>query len=118
MDAKTIGINPKTRSCSNRALSVWRRSAGGSAFSPSWLASREVDDLGNRARATDDRLPDLHHLPWLTRIAQSICKDLLSPIDQKTVYAEHSIEGVLRADQRRPRRLPVDHGEQRDYDAR
>ncbi|MCY1280853.1 phage portal protein, HK97 family [compost metagenome] len=36
--------------------------------------------------------------PWLTRIEQAINKDLLSPLDQQSIYAEFSIEGLLRAD--------------------
>ena len=36
--------------------------------------------------------------PWLTRIEQSINKNLLSPIDQKKYYAEFSISALLRAD--------------------
>ncbi|HEJ4173245.1 TPA: phage portal protein [Pseudomonas aeruginosa] len=99
MDAKTIGINPKdAQLLESRAFSVeevcrWFRvqpfMVGQSEKSTTWGTGLEQQMIGFLTFTI---------LPWLTRIAQSICKDLLSPIDQKTVYAEHSIEGVLRAD--------------------
>ncbi|MFS1524743.1 phage portal protein [Microbulbifer sp. 2304DJ12-6] len=37
-------------------------------------------------------------LPWLKRIEQSIFRDLLSPMERREYYAEHSVEGLLRGD--------------------
>jgi HK97 family phage portal protein len=36
--------------------------------------------------------------PELTRIDQAIAMQLLSPVDQRRFYAEHAVEGLLRAD--------------------
>jgi HK97 family phage portal protein len=36
--------------------------------------------------------------PWLTRLEQSIRKDLLTPEERATFFAEFAVEGLLRAD--------------------
>lgn len=36
--------------------------------------------------------------PWLTLIEQQISKDLLAPIERAEYYAEHVVEGLMRAD--------------------
>ena len=36
--------------------------------------------------------------PWLTRIEQTINRDLLLPSERGTYFAEHSVEGLLRGD--------------------
>lgn len=36
--------------------------------------------------------------PWLTRIEQAIKKDLLTPAERTRIFAEFSVEGLLRAD--------------------
>lgn len=37
-------------------------------------------------------------VPWLTRIEQSIYRDLLTPAERATYYAKHKVEGLLRGD--------------------
>lgn len=37
-------------------------------------------------------------LPWLTRIEQSIYRDLLTPQERQQYYAKHKVEGLLRGD--------------------
>lgn len=99
MDAKTIGINPKdAQLLESRAFSVeeicrWFRvppfMVGQSEKSTSWGTGIEQQMIGFLTFTLR---------PWLTRIEQAINKDLLSPADQMAVYAEFSIEGLLRAD--------------------
>ncbi|MHC5351681.1 phage portal protein [Metapseudomonas furukawaii] len=99
MDAKTIGINPKdAQLLESRAFSVeeicrWFRvppfMVGQSDKSTSWGTGIEQQMIGFLTFTLR---------PWLTRIEQAINKDLLSPLDQQTIYAEFSIEGLLRAD--------------------
>ncbi|MDT4838482.1 phage portal protein, HK97 family [compost metagenome] len=99
MDAKTIGINPKdAQLLESRAFSVeeicrWFRvppfMVGQSDKSTSWGTGIEQQMIGFLTFTLR---------PWLTRIEQAINKDLLSPLDQQSIYAEFSIEGLLRAD--------------------
>ncbi len=99
MDAKTIGINPKdAQLLESRAFSVeeicrWFRvpphMVGHSEKSTSWGSGIEQQMIGFLTFTLR---------PWLTRIEQAINKDLLSPVEQMRMYAEFSIEGLLRAD--------------------
>lgn len=99
MDAKAIGINPKdAQLLESRAFSVeeicrWFRvppfMVGQSEKSTSWGTGIEQQMIGFLTFTLR---------PWLTRIEQAINKDLLSPVEQQSVYAEFSIEGLLRAD--------------------
>jgi HK97 family phage portal protein len=99
MDAKTIGINPKdAQLLESRAFSVeeicrWFRvppfMVGHSEKSTSWGTGIEQQMIGFLTFTLR---------PWLTRIEQAINKDLLSPVEQLRLYAEFSIEGLLRAD--------------------
>lgn len=99
MDAKTIGINPKdAQLLESRAFSVeeicrWFRvppfMVGHSEKSTSWGTGIEQQMIGFLTFTLR---------PWLTRIEQAINKDLLSPVEQVRMYAEFSIEGLLRAD--------------------
>lgn len=99
MDAKTIGINPKdAQLLESRAFSIeeicrWFRvppfMVGHSEKSTSWGTGIEQQMIGFVAFTLR---------PWLTRIEQAIRKDLMSPAEQLTTYAEFSIEGLLRAD--------------------
>jgi HK97 family phage portal protein len=99
MDAKTIGINPKdAQLLESRAFSVeeicrWFRvppfMVGHSEKSTSWGSGIEQQMIGFLTFTLR---------PWLTRIEQAINKDLLTSVEQQTMYAEFSIEGLLRAD--------------------
>lgn len=99
MDATTIGINPKdAQLLESRAFGVeeicrWFRvpphMVGHTASSTSWGTGIEQQMIGFLTFTLR---------PWLTRIEQAINKDLLSPVDQMSFYAEFSIEGLLRAD--------------------
>ncbi|WP_325435993.1 phage portal protein [Pseudomonas nitroreducens] len=99
MDAKTIGINPKdAQLLESRAFSVeeicrWFRvppfMVGQSEKSSSWGTGIEQQMIGFLTFTLR---------PWLTRIEQAINKDLLPLADQMAVYAEFSVEGLLRAD--------------------
>ena len=99
MDAKTIGINPKdaqlleSRSFSVEEICRWFRvpphMVGHSEKSTSWGTGIEQQMIGFLTFTLR---------PWLTRIEQAINKDLLTPVEQVRMYAEFSIEGLLRAD--------------------
>lgn len=99
MDAKMIGINPKdaqlleSRSFSVEEICRWFRvpphMVGHTANSTSWGTGIEQQMIGFLTFTLR---------PWLTRIEQSIRKDLMSPQDQMKYYAEFSVEGLLRAD--------------------
>lgn len=98
MDAKTIGINPKdAQLLESRAFSVeeicrWFRvppfMVGHSEKSTSWGTGIEQQMIGFLTFTLR---------PWLTRIEQAINKDLV-PQTAQNIYAEFSIEGLLRAD--------------------
>lgn len=99
MKAEPIGINPKdaqlleSRSFSVEEICRWFRvppfMVGHSEKSTSWGTGIEQQMIGFLTFTLR---------PWLTRIEQAINKDLLSPVEQMTYYAEFSIEGLLRAD--------------------
>jgi HK97 family phage portal protein len=60
-----------------------------------------VSEGGSYASLEQDNLQFLAETlrPWLVRIEQEIASKLLSPIEQSSLYAEHLVEGLLRADQ-------------------
>lgn len=99
MEAQTIGINPKdAQLLESRAFSVeeicrWFRvppfMVGHSEKSTSWGTGIEQQMIAFLTFTLR---------PWLTRIEQAINKDLLSPVEQRRLYCEFAIEGLLRAD--------------------
>ena len=99
MDVETVGINPKdaqlleSREFSVEEICRWFRvpphMVGHTGNSTSWGTGIEQQMIGFLTFTLR---------PWLTRIEQAINKDLLSPSEQARLYAEFSIEGLLRAD--------------------
>lgn len=99
MDAKTIGINPKdAQLLESRAFSVeeicrWFRV-------PPWMVGHTEKSTSWGTGIEQQMIAFLTFTlrPWLTRIEQTINRQLLSPADQLRYYAEFNIEGLLRAD--------------------
>src|SRR5690606_26192094 len=99
MDAKTIGINPKdAQLLESRAFSVeeicrWFRV-------PPWMVGHTEKSTSWGTGIEQQMIAFLTFTlrPWLTRIEQTINRQLLSPADQPRYYAEFNIEGLLRAD--------------------
>lgn len=99
MEAQTIGINPKdAQLLESRAFSVeeicrWFRvppfMVGHSEKSTSWGTGIEQQMIAFLTFTLR---------PWLTRIEQAIRKDLLTPTERLRLYAEFTVEGLLRAD--------------------
>lgn len=99
MKAFPIGINPRdaqlleSRAWSVEEIARWFRvppfMIGHSEKSTSWGSGLEQQNLGFLTYALR---------PWLTRIEQTIRKDLLT-LEERAMYtAEFSVEGLLRAD--------------------
>lgn len=99
MTAIPMGINPKdAQLLESRAWSVeeicrWFAvppfMVGHSEKSTTWGTGIEQQKIGFLTFSLR---------PWLTRIEQSIRKNLLSPVDRKQFFAEFAVEGLLRAD--------------------
>ncbi|WP_339617213.1 phage portal protein [uncultured Gilvimarinus sp.] len=99
MDAKQIGISPAdAQLLESRAFSVeevcrWFR------VDPSMVGHGGKDsNWGTGLEQKVLAFLTFTLRPWLTRIEQSINKNLLTPAEQTRYYAEFSIEGLLRAD--------------------
>lgn len=99
MSAEAIGINPKdaqlleSRSFSVEEVCRWY------LVDPSMVGHGGKDsNWGTGLEQKMLRFITFTLRPWLTRIEQSINKNLLSPSDQTRYYAEFSIEGLLRGD--------------------
>lgn len=99
MKAFPLGINPRdaqlleSRAWSIEEICRWFRvppfMVGHSEKSTSWGTGLEQQNIGFLTYALR---------PWLTRIEQSIRKDLLTPVERAKYFAEFSVEGLLRAD--------------------
>ncbi len=97
--AETLGINPddaqllESRGFSVEEICRWFRvppfMVGHSEKSTSWGTGIEQQMIGFLVYALR---------PWLTRIEQSVKKDLQTPADRLRFYAKFSVEGLLRAD--------------------
>lgn len=96
---ETIGINPtdaqllESRGYSVEEICRWFRippwMVGHTEKTTSWGTGIEQQMIGFLTFALQ---------PWLVRIEQAISKSLLTPAERTSMYAEYSIEGLLRAD--------------------
>lgn len=99
MDAVGIGIKPQdAQLLESRAWSVeeicrWFRvppfMVGHAEKSTTWGSGVEQQMIGFLTFSLR---------PWLTRIEQSIAKDLLAPQERGRIFAQFEVEGLLRAD--------------------
>lgn len=99
MTAQPMGINPKdAQLLESRAWSVeeicrWFKvppfMVGHSEKSTTWGTGIEQQTLG---------FVKYSLRPWLTRIEQSIRKNLIEPSERKQYFAEFALEGLLRGD--------------------
>lgn len=99
IDAKSLGINPadaqllESRGFSVEEICRWFRvppfMVGHSEKSTSWGTGIEQQTIGFLTYTLR---------PWLTRIEQSVSKDLLTPADRSRFYPRFSVEGLLRGD--------------------
>ena len=99
MSAEALGINPKdAQLLESRAFSV-EEVCRWYLVDPSMVGHGGKDsNWGTGLEQKMLRFITFTLRPWLTRIEQSINKNLLSPSDQTRYYAEFSIEGLLRGD--------------------
>lgn len=99
VDAKTIGINPadaqllESRAWSVEEICRWYRV-------PAWLVSHteKTTSFGSGIEQQLIGFLTFTLAPWISRIEQSINKQLLEPSEKAKFYAEHTVEGLLRAD--------------------
>jgi len=99
MSTEPVGINPadaqllESRGFSVEEICRWFRV-------PPWMVghSEKSTSWGTGIEQQMIAFLTFTLAPWLKRIEQAICKDLLSPAERLRYYSKFSVEGLLRAD--------------------